>query len=183
MNQTNIDTRLVSGENESVTTSGVLPVNLKDASGLRIAYIEACWHHEIVERARHSFTEKLSESGISQSQISVFQVPGSLEIPLQAQLLAKSGNYDLIVACGLIVNGGIYRHEFVSTSVIDGMMRVQLDTEVPVLSIVLTPLNFHESPEHLDFFFDHFVKKGEEAANACVRTLANMQALSAAKAV
>lgn len=166
----------------TLNTSGVEPVSLQTPSNLRIGYIEACWHYEIVERARHSFTKKIAESGITESQIEVFQVPGSLEIPLQAQLMAKSGRFDIIVACGLIVNGGIYRHEFVTTSVIDGMMRVQLDTEIPILSVVLTPLNFHESQEHQQFFFDHFVKKGEEAGNACVRTLANMQKLSATQA-
>jgi len=98
---------------------------------------------------------------------------------LQTKLMAKSGRFDLIVACGLVVNGGIYRHDFVASSVIDGMMQVQLETEVPILSVVLTPLNFHESEEHKEFFFNHFVKKGEEAANACVRTLANMQQLKA----
>ena len=56
-------------------------------------------------------------------------------------------------------------------------MRVQLDTEVPVLSVVLTPQRFHEHEEHRRFFFDHFVVKGEEAAAACVQTLANMAAL------
>lgn len=162
--------------------TGIETVNLQTPSNLRVGYIEACWHYEIVERARHSFTKKIAESGITESQIDVFQVPGSLEIPLQAKLLAKSGQFDIIVACGLIVNGGIYRHEFVTTSVIDGMMQVQLETEVPVLSVVLTPLNFHETPEHQQFFFDHFVKKGEEAGNACVRTLANMQKLGATRA-
>ncbi len=161
---------------------GVEPVNLQNPSDLRIGYIEACWHYEIVERARHSFTAKITESGINESQLEVFQVPGSLEIPLQAKLMAKSGRFDIIVACGLIVNGGIYRHEFVTTSVIDGMMQIQLETEVPILSVVLTPLNFHETAEHQQFFFDHFVKKGEEAANACVRTLANMQKLGATRA-
>ncbi|RZJ04762.1 MAG: 6,7-dimethyl-8-ribityllumazine synthase, partial [Haliea sp.] len=80
--------------------------------------------------------------------------------------------YDAVVACGLVVNGGIYRHEFVSSAVIDGLMRVQLDTEVPVLSAVLTPRDFHEHEDHLRFFSEHFVKKGTEAAQACLQTIA-----------
>jgi 6,7-dimethyl-8-ribityllumazine synthase len=54
---------------------------------------------------------------------------------LLALKLARSGRYDAIVACGLVVNGGIYRHEFVGAAVIDALMRVQLDTEVPVLCV------------------------------------------------
>ena len=153
---------------------------LTGASELRVAYIEACWHHDIVEQARHSFTSRVASQGIGENQIDLFTVPGSLEIPLQAKLLAESGNYDIIVACGLVVDGGIYRHDFVASTVIDAMMKVQLDSNIPLLSVVLTPLNFHESAEHHDFFFNHFVKKGEEAGNACLMTLANMQRLKQA---
>jgi len=70
--------------------------------------------------------------------------------------------------------GGIYHHEYVNHAVIDGMMRVQLDTNVPILSVVLTPHHFHGNDEHHKFFFDHFSKKGAEAAEACIKTLENM---------
>ena len=99
-------------------------------------------------------------------------MPGAFEIPLLAQRLARSGRYDAIVACGLVVNGGIYRHEFVADAVVSGLMQVQLETGVPVFSVVLTPLNFHESDEHQRFFAEHFVIKGQEAARACMQTLA-----------
>ena len=83
-----------------------------------------------------------------------------------------------MIACGgLIVDGGIYRHEFVTTAVIDGIMRVSLDTEVPVLSMILTPKNFHEHEEHHTYFFNHFKKKGQELASAALKTLENMKAL------
>ena len=50
-------------------------------------------------------------------------------------------------------------------------MRVQLDTDVPIFSVVLTPHHFHEHAEHVDYFSEHFVKKGAEAAIACDKTL------------
>jgi 6,7-dimethyl-8-ribityllumazine synthase len=65
----------------------------------------------------------------------------------------------------------------VTTAVIDGIMRVSLDTEIPVLSVILTPQNFHEHEEHSKFFFEHFKVKGREAAAACLATLENMRAL------
>ena len=142
---------------------------------VRIAFIQACWHKDIVEQSRISFTRCLMEAGIPDLTIDVFEVPGSLEIPLQCQVLAKNGHYDLIVAAGLIVDGGIYRHDFVASTVLDGMMRVQLDTGVPVLSVVLTPHHFNEQAAHHKFFFDHFLIKGEEAANACLQVLANQR--------
>lgn len=143
----------------------------------RIAFIQAAWHKEIVDQARMSFVEKVVSLGISEEKIDFFEVPGSLEIPLQAKLLAKKGRYNIIVAAGLIVDGGIYRHEFVAATVLDAMMQVQLETEVPILSVVLTPKNFHESAEHKTFFFNHFKIKGAEAAEACVQTLKNLEQL------
>lgn len=146
-------------------------------SSRKIAVIQANWHIDIVSQATKSFSEDLNTAGIESNRIDVFDVPGSLEIPLIAQKLAKSGDYDLIMATGLIVDGGIYRHDFVAGTVLDAMMRVQLDTEVPVLSVVLTPHNFQEVPAHMDFFRDHFVIKGKEAANAAVQTLNNLYQL------
>ena len=88
-------------------------------------------------------------------------MPGSFEIPLHAQLLAKTRRYTAIVAAGLVVDGGIYRHEFVADTVIKALMDVQLRTEVPVFSAVLTPQQFHESAAHYDFFRKHFAIKGD----------------------
>ena len=107
-----------------------------------------------------------------------FDVPGAFEIPLLARRLAESGHYDAIVAFGLVVDGGVYRHDFVATAVIDGLMRVQLDTEVPVMSAVLTPRDFHDHEDHVRFFREHFVKKGTEVAQACLQTMAYLRKLA-----
>ena len=140
-----------------------------------IAVICASWHGDIVDKARQSLLAEFERSPMPPRQVDHFEVPGAFEIPLLAQRLARSGRYDAIVACGLVVNGGIYRHEFVGAAVIDGLMRVQLDTGVPVMSAVLTPRDFHEHEEHQRFFSEHFVKKGIEVARACLETIAGLR--------
>jgi 6,7-dimethyl-8-ribityllumazine synthase len=152
------------------------------AAPARIAFIQSCWHRDIVDQARRSFLRRLDEEGLGPEAVECFEVPGAFEIPLRAQLLAKSGRYDAIVAAGFVVDGGIYRHEFVAASVIDALMRVQLDTEVPVLSLVLTPQQFHEHETHRAFFSEHFITKGEEAALACTATLAATRRLKGSRA-
>ena len=123
-------------------------------------------------RERDAFLAEAAQHGQTADAIDLYEVPGAFEIPLHAQTLARSGRYDAIVACALVVDGGIYRHEFVAHAVIDGLMRVQLATEVPVISAVLTPKDFHDHAEHLAFFSEHFIKKGAEAARACLATIA-----------
>ncbi len=141
----------------------------------RIAFVQACWHREIVDQGRDAFVAEIGRHGMSSNQIDFYEVPGSLEIPLQAKLLAQTGKYATIVAAGFVVNGGIYRHEFVAQTVIDALMRVQLDTDVPIISLVLTPQHFHEHEAHQKFFHEHFKVKGAEAAVACVQTLENIE--------
>jgi len=141
---------------------------------IRIAFIQAGWHSKIVSRSYDGFIATLAARGIVEEQVNLFHVPGSLEIPLLAQRLAKQGEHDVIVCAGFVVDGGIYRHDFVAQAVLDGMMRVQLDHDIPILSIVLTPHQFQDTAEHRQFFMDHFVRKGEEAAEACLSVLRNM---------
>ncbi len=146
----------------------------------RIAVVSATWHRDIVNQSIQAIVAEVGRSCSTSSRVEQFEVPGAFEIPLHAKRLAATGRYDAIIACGLVVNGGIYRHEFVAAAVIDGLMRVQLDSDVPVFSAVLTPRDFHEHDEHQRFFSEHFIKKGTEVAQACVRTLASLRELEAA---
>jgi 6,7-dimethyl-8-ribityllumazine synthase len=148
----------------------------------RIAFVQSCWHRDIVDRSRVAFLRSLAQRGYVEQQVDCFEVPGAFEIPLHAKLLAKTGRYAAVVAAGFVVDGGIYRHEFVASSVIDALMQVQLDTEVPVISVVLTPQRFHEHEEHRKFFGEHFVIKGEEAAQACIGAISGIEKLRSIRA-
>jgi 6,7-dimethyl-8-ribityllumazine synthase len=149
----------------------------------RIAFISSSWHREIVHKARDALLDEFDRSKVPRSQVDQFEVAGAFEIPLYAKRLAQTGRYDAIVACGLVTNGGIYRHEFVASAVIDGLMRVQLETDVPVLSAVLTPRDFHEHEDHHRFFREHFVKKGVEVARACLSTIAGLREIAASPGI
>jgi 6,7-dimethyl-8-ribityllumazine synthase len=141
---------------------------------LRVAFVQASWHSDIVDRARVGFLDEITSHGFGIDAIDCFTVPGAFELPLHAQRLARTGSYAAIVGAALVVDGGIYRHDFVAAAVVDGLMRVQLDTDVPVFSVSLTPHHFHEHAEHVGFYTEHFVQKGAEAARAVARTLASL---------
>jgi 6,7-dimethyl-8-ribityllumazine synthase len=145
----------------------------------RFAFVQSCWHREIVDQGRDAFLDEMASGGVPASAIDLYEVPGAFEIPLHAKLLARSGRYAAVVACGFVVDGGIYRHEFVAHAVIDALMAVQLEVEIPVISAVLTPQQFHEHAEHRAFFHEHFRVKGKEAASACLRTLAGVTSVRA----
>jgi 6,7-dimethyl-8-ribityllumazine synthase len=162
-------------------TTQQLPVKRESASDrtgpVRVAVVSSSWHRDIVAKGTAAIRSELDRAFGASGKLDHFEVPGAFEIPLHTKRLATSGAYDAIVACGFVVNGGIYRHEFVASAVIDGLMRVQLDTNVPVFSVVLTPRDFHDHEVHRKFFSEHFITKGAEAARACVETLASLHRL------
>tara|TARA_E500000318_G_scaffold15707_2_gene16120 strand:- start:5356 stop:5940 length:585 start_codon:yes stop_codon:yes gene_type:complete len=155
------------------------PKDTGSAPGDRIAFIKASWHSDMTDRARDGFTDEMKQRGFDTSKIDCFDVPGAYEIPLTAMKLIASERYAAVIACGFVVDGGIYRHDFVASAVVDGLMRVQLDTGVPVFSVVLTPHHFHETEDHTAFFREHMVGKGREAAGACLAVLALEETLTA----
>jgi 6,7-dimethyl-8-ribityllumazine synthase len=153
------------------------PQQERGSQPVRLAFVQSCWHEEIVDRCRRSFVEEIASIGVAEEQIDFFKVPGAFEIPLHARRLASTGRYAAVVAAGLVIDGGIYRHDFVAEAVITGLMRVQLDTDVPVISAVLTPHHFRDHAEHATFFAEHFVVKGAEAAQACAKTVESLARL------
>jgi len=129
----------------------------------RYAFVKANWHADIVDQALVGFLEV-----IPTEQVDVFEVPGAFEMPLMARDLASTGRYDAVACAAFVVDGGIYRHEFVAQAVVDGLMRAGLDTGVPVLSVSLTPHHYQETEHHNEIFKTHFVEKGREAARAAL---------------
>ena len=157
-----------------------LPVSSLAGNGeRRIAFVQAQWHSDIVHQARDAFLAEMARQGVPPERVDIFDVPGAFEIPLRAKRLAVSGRYAAVVCCALVVDGGIYRHEFVAGTVVNAIMSLQLETGVPMFSAVLTPHHFNEHAEHRKYFHRHFAVKGTEAAEACLRTLEGLARLDA----
>jgi 6,7-dimethyl-8-ribityllumazine synthase len=145
----------------------------------RIAFIQSTWHRGLVDQTHKGFVDELAALGYSPGLVDRWELPGAFEIPLHARRLARTGRYAAIVAAGLVVDGGIYRHEFVAETVIRALMKVQLETDVPIFSAVLTPHHFHEHETHQEFFGRHLLQKGAEAARACAQTLESLNRIPA----
>src|SRR3569623_2478986 len=118
------------------------PLEFPPANGAfraaRLAFVQALWHREIVEQAHVGFLEEMAALGLGPETVELFETPGAFEIPLHAQTLAKSGRYAAVVGAAFVVDGGIYRHDFVAQTVVQALMQVQLSTETPIFSVVLT---------------------------------------------
>lgn len=129
----------------------------------RYAFVKAGWHADIVDQALVGFQQVIPDD-----LVDVFDVPGAFELPLFSRDLAKSGSYAAVAAAAFVVDGGIYRHDFVAQAVVNGLMQAGLETGVPILSVSLTPHHYQETDHHNGIFKEHFVQKGREAAHAAL---------------
>ncbi|CAN5372684.1 6,7-dimethyl-8-ribityllumazine synthase [soil metagenome] len=164
-------TDIASDTSETIGAAG----HPRFAKPQRVAFVQSAWHRDIVAPCRQSFVTEMETRHILSAQIDLFEVPGSFEIPLHVQILAKTRRYTAIVAAGLVVDSGV--RGFVADTVIRALMDVQLRTEVPVFSAVVTPDAFDETGEGHDFLRKHFAAKGTEVAAACANTLLSLERL------
>ena len=147
------------------------PVYPRFAKPQRVAFVQSAWHRDVVTECREAFLSEIEARHIARAHIDMFEVPGSFEIPLHVQILAKTRRYTAIVAAGLVIDD-----HHVAETVIRALMEVQLRTEVPVFSAVVTPQQFRETAD-ADFLRRHFAAKGAGVAEACANTLLSLERL------
>ena len=144
----------------------------------KIAIITTKWNAEFVGNATEHCLSRLHELWVSESDIEVITVPWAVEIPLTAKMLHKTGNYRAVIAIALVYGGWIYRHEFVAQSVVDQIVKLSSELEMPIFSSVLTPVSIDmENKKDVEFYLEHLKGKGTEVADACMETLAVFDAI------
>ncbi|MFI7701024.1 6,7-dimethyl-8-ribityllumazine synthase [Nonomuraea sp. NPDC049480] len=108
-------------------------VSVPDASGLTVGVVAASWHAKITDQLVARAVQACDDSG---ARATVVRVPGSLEIPVVAQALAR--RCDAVVALGAVIRGETAHFDYVCDSVTSGLTRISLDEETPVGNGVLT---------------------------------------------
>ena len=73
---------------------------------LRVGFVRALWHREIVDQACLGYEADMKAAGIPH-ETTFFEVPGAFEMPLLAKQLGQTGAYDAVVAAAFVVDGGI----------------------------------------------------------------------------
>ena len=106
--------------------------------GLRIALACSRFNDLITERLRAGALDSLVRHGVDEASITEVWAPGSFELPLVAERLAESGEFDAVIALGAVIRGATDHYEHVAGQCAAGLQRVQLDTGVPVIFAVLT---------------------------------------------
>jgi 6,7-dimethyl-8-ribityllumazine synthase len=115
--------------------------------GLRVAIAAGRFNDFITERLLAGARDGLVRHGVDEASITVAWAPGAFELPLVAQRLASSGEYDAVICIGAVIRGATGHYEHVAGQCAAGIERVQLDTGVPVIFGVLTTENTEQAIE------------------------------------
>ena len=115
--------------------SGRPALAMLDGSWARVAIVASRWHDRVMAGLLEGAHRALDEANVESPM--VVRVPGCFELPVAAQALAGEG-FDAVVALGVVVRGGTPHFEYVCRAVTDGLVRVALDSGVPVGFGVLT---------------------------------------------
>ena len=108
------------------------------SKGIRVGIVAARFNEFIVSKLLSGCQDGLLRHGVKDEDIAVAWVPGAFEIPLAAQAMAKSGNYDAVIALGAVIRGSTSHYDYVCAEVSKGVAQAALSTGVPVLFGVLT---------------------------------------------
>ena len=110
---------------------------LRSPSGARYAVLASRWNAAIVDALVEGARRAFAQCGVAESQVEFLRVPGAWELPVLAAQAARAQRYSAIVALGCVVRGETRHYEHVADECARGLMRVALDTGVPVLNGVL----------------------------------------------
>jgi 6,7-dimethyl-8-ribityllumazine synthase len=127
----------------------------------RFAILASRWNPRIVDALVDSARATFLANGVAETAIDVVRVPGAWELPMAARDIAHAGRHVAIVALGCVVRGDTRHYEQVADGASDGLMRVALDTGVPVMNGVLAVERFEDALARAGGSHGN---KGEEAA-------------------
>lgn len=140
----------------------------QNESPAKIAILTTRWNSFITDNLLTGATRAMVRNGVSEDCIEVFRVPGAFELPIAAQHVLATGEYDGLIALGCVIRGGTPHFEYVSSGCMEGLMAVQLDFSTPVGFGVLTVDTTEQAIERSG---DNPNNKGAEAALAVLEML------------
>jgi len=148
---------------------GVIP-----APQAKVAIVVSRFNSFINDRLVEGALDTLKRQGqIADENITLVKVPGAVELPLAAKRLAKSKQFDGIVALGCVIRGGTAHFEYVSGECAKGLAQVSLESEIPVAFGVLTTENIEQAIERAG------TKAGNKGVEAALSTLEMINVMNA----
>ncbi len=144
------------------------------ASNARIALVATRFNDFIVDSLIGGARDTLVRHGVDDASLTLVRVPGSWELPLVTDRLARSGDYDGILALGCVIRGGTPHFEYVAGECAKGLGQVSQQRDVPVSFGVLTTDSIEQAIERAGTKAGN---KGAESAMALLEMISLLRRL------
>lgn len=149
------------GANKGKSAAGDL-----DGAKLRIGIVQARFNVGVTDIMHKACRQELLDLGVAEGAIAHHTVAGALEVPTVLQALARTGEFDALIALGCVIRGDTYHFELVCNESAAGVTRVGLDNHMPIANAILTV-------EDMDQAIVRQFDKAKEAARVAVE-MANL---------
>ncbi|MDO8482097.1 MAG: 6,7-dimethyl-8-ribityllumazine synthase [bacterium] len=147
---------------------------MKNNSDYKIAIIGSEFQKFVTDNLESNCIGALIRNGVRKNHIIVVRVPGSLEIPLVALLLAEKKKLDAIIVFGAIHKGKTYHFQQIADECIRGCMKVSLEHQIPVIYEVLAVYDIKDARERATRKKEN---RGTEAALSALAMIAVIRTL------
>jgi 6,7-dimethyl-8-ribityllumazine synthase len=144
------------------------------AKGMKFGIVASRFNDFITARLVDGALDGLLRHGVAEADVDIVRVPGSFEIPLVAQRLARAKKYDAILCLGAVIRGATPHFEYVSAEVSKGVASVSLESGVPVIFGVLTTDTIEQAIERAGTKSGN---KGWDAALSAIEMVSLMKQL------
>lgn len=109
-----------------------------NAKGSRFAVVVSRWNDFLTSKLAEGAVSALESHGAEEADVEVFMVPGAFELPLTSLKLANSGNFDAVIALGVVIRGETPHFDYVAGEAAKGIAQAGMTTGVPVIFGVVT---------------------------------------------
>lgn len=114
---------------------------------IRIGIVIARFNSFITQHLLEGAEDGLLRHGVAADNIDVAYVPGAFEIPLAANKMAKSGDYDAVICLGAVIRGQTPHFDYVCAEASKGIAQTSLQAGIPVMFGVLTTDTIQQAVE------------------------------------
>lgn len=139
--------------------------------GTRVVALVSSYHDDVTSPMAESARLTLMEAGLAEDHWERVTAPGAFELPLLAQRAARREDVDAVLCFGLVMRGETPHDVYISQSAADGLMRVGLEADKPVLFGLLTTLDLPQARRRAVTADEGGLDKGREVALACIGAL------------
>lgn len=142
----------------------VIKANLL-AKGKKFGIITSRFNEFLSSKLLDGAVEAFRQHGAEEKAVDIAWVPGSFEIPLVAQKMAKAKKYDALVCLGAVIRGETPHFDYVASEVAKGVAKVSLDSGIPCIFGVITADNLEQAIERAG------TKQGNKGRDAAVNAI------------